>query len=554
DAAAQIAGGGVVLDHARASIVCRKQANDATVAVEIQKIDLGGGGKTVLVDAGQIDLDTAEKTWKLADLRGRVQFDRPGGAMRTPPSATAPIAAGPVPGTQPAPEAKGIDKLQFAGRGDFTASASGPLKLKGLDPWKAIEHEVVLHPRGVSFLPKNFARRIEKIEGGEVRLTNGTLIFQELSGRCGDDLIRLRSARLPVEELPTLARWQEISGSVTFNPPEHPYSPKLDKILDRLNPRGTFLIAGSYTLDKTGAIRKHDYDLIVSSDSGSMVVTPRKIVIEKIRGDVTVTPAGVDIHAAEADVLGGKVQLTGRYVRQDESAFTYDGEAHLQGVELARLEQSLRDEPPAKPTEGELFAETTFRGIARRDLTAKENLNALEAGGEMEVLDGSFFRMPVLKELAGNVRELKDAATVGSAAAGFEIKQSMVHLSDVAISAPAVGLQGGGKVAFDGAVEGSVVVAPLAEWRDKLRATKIPIVSDVAGTVAGGLQRILNSATGALLYEFRIGGTVSDVKIHAVPTPVLSEAAAYVFGKMLDPQKPTRPREWRRSRERGETK
>ena len=92
-----------------------------------------------------------------------------------------------------------------------------------------------------------------------------------------------------------------------------------------------------------------------------------------------------------------------------------------------------------------------------------------------------------------------------------------------------------------------MVAAPLADWRDKLMETKIPIFSDVAGVVAGGLQKLLNSATGALLYEFRIEGTVKQPSVTTVPTPALTDAAAYVFGRMLEPPKQaSRPRDWLR--------
>jgi hypothetical protein len=89
-----------------------------------------------------------------------------------------------------------------------------------------------------------------------------------------------------------------------------------------------------------------------------------------------------------------------------------------------------------------------------------------------------------------------------------------------------------------------VVAAPLADWRDKLKDTRIPIISGITSEVAGGIQKLLNTATGALLYEFRVGGDLKDVKVTAVPTPVLTDAAALVFGKMLNARKDERPLEW----------
>jgi hypothetical protein len=98
-----------------------------------------------------------------------------------------------------------------------------------------------------------------------------------------------------------------------------------------------------------------------------------------------------------------------------------------------------------------------------------------------------------------------------------------------------VGLQGGGTIDFSGDLDLRVVAAPLADWRENLKGTKIPVVSDVVGGVAGVLQKMLNKATGTLLYEFRVGGTVKKAEVVAVPTPVLTDAAAFVFGKMMSP-------------------
>jgi hypothetical protein len=540
NATARFVAGGETLDHARASLVCQKPKG-GPVTVRIDRIDVGLPNKTMLIDAGQCVLDPASATWELSQLRGRVQFIRP---VR---SSGASLTDHGVATTQP----KGLDRFEPAGRGEFAASASGPLEVNGRKWWEAIRHEVILYPRRASFRPKDFAGLIEDINGGEVRLSDGTMLFQELSGRYGDDALRLRSARIPVDGLPKVTQWREISGSVTFNPPTRKYSPKLDKILGALNPRGHFLIAGSWTVDKTleDPRQKHSYDLIVSSDNGGFVLTPKQIEITGMRGDATVTRGGVDLHAVEAEVLGGKMQVTGLYRRGEDGVAKYDGEAHFQNVDLARLEDKVRQERAAKPLEGRLFAEVVFDGAVTKGAPAAENLRHLHAQGEFEVIDGHLFKMPVLKEIARDLHELKEAAVAGSAAAVFDIDKGIAHLRDVAISSPVVGLQGGGKIAFDGPLELNVVAAPLADWRDKLKETKIPIVSDVAGEVAGGIQKLLNSATGALLYEFRIGGTVQNVTVTTVPTPVLTDTAAHVFGKMLSPEKSVRPRDWLRPRE-----
>ena len=60
-------------------------------------------------------------------------------------------------------------------------------------------------------------------------------------------------------------------------------------------------------------------------------------------------------------------------------------------------------------------------------------------------------------------------------------------------------------------------------------------LSDALGAVAGGIQKIINTATRKLLYEFRITGDVAKPDVKTVPTPILTDHAAGVFGSMLKP-------------------
>jgi hypothetical protein len=467
------------------------------------------------------------------------------------PTAVAPAPAPVLATTRPRPaHGNPIDKFEPEGRIDFTATASGPIDLRGKNPWQEIRHEIIAYPRGFSLRPKNFQRPIENIDGGEVRLVNGTSIFPELRGKYADDDLRLRGARLPAEGLPKLQRWQEISGVITFHPPLRNYSPKFDKILDLLNPSGPFLVAGSYTLDRTdrSAEPKHTYDLIVSSDTGALTVSPRKITFGKIRGDATVTSSGVDVERAQAEVLGGSVQMSGAWRNDapDADSSLYQGEATFRDVDLNKLEEQLRDDPPRRPMQGRLFIEGSFGGVVKRHAAAADDLKALQSGGQFEVVQGSLFQLPVLKHVSGEIKGLKQAATVGDAAARFQIEDGEVNLSEVAINSPVLGLQGGGTVGLleHNPLNLEVVAAPLADWRDKLKETRIPLISNAVGEIAGGIQKLLNTATGTLLYQFRIGGDLKDVKVSTVPAPALTDTAALVFGRMLNARKDERPLNW----------
>jgi hypothetical protein len=541
------------LEHARASLVARMSPGGPVIA-RVDRLDLAGGGRQVVVDEGLIELNAAKGVWSIADIDGQVIFTQPstkianlalGGTPPRQPAPSSPAAATSAPQSQPAAdEPRGIDKFQIAGKGDFTAAVSGPFDLKGKNPWEAIRHEIIVYPRDASFRPKDFAYRIEGIGGGEIRLQGGMIIFQELEGHYGDDLLRLRSARLPVEGLPKLAQWQEISGTVVFHRPHRRYNPKLDKIIDPLRPDGSFLIAGSWVADKRQhsltpeGKPKHTFDLIVSTDTGSFALTERNIVLEKMRGDATVSNAGVDIHELEAAVFDGTLQTTGRWNRESPELSNYEGELVLRNIDLALLEDRFRDTPAAKPLEGRIYAAGSLRGAIAKGAAKDENLRTMDATGEIEVIRGSLFKMPVIKNVTEQLKGLKGAANVGDAAAEFDIEKGRITFRNAAVSSPAVGLQGGGTMLLDGnEIDLRVVAAPLADWRESLKSTKIPVVSNVAGELAGGIQKMLNAATGALLYEFRVQGSLDKPEVIAVPTPVLTDTAAFVFERMLTPPK-----------------
>jgi hypothetical protein len=55
----------------------------------------------------------------------------------------------------------------------------------------------------------------------------------------------------------------------------------------------------------------------------------------------------------------------------------------------------------------------------------------------------------------------------------------------------------------------------------------------VAGEVLGGVQKLINTATKTLLYEFHVTGRVGEPKVTPVPVPVLTEGVAKLFGSMV---------------------
>src|SRR5207248_68571 len=99
-------------------------------------------------------------------------------------------------------------------------------------------------------------------------------------------------------------------------------------------------------------------------------------------------------------------------------------------------------------------------------------LAKLAGNGDAQILRGDFFRVPVLNQILQNAGGLRGVSTVGEAATTFSVADRAVTLKDTAVNSPLVGIQGGGKIGFDGKLELQVIVAPLADWKDKIRDTK----------------------------------------------------------------------------------
>lgn len=522
DATALMPGRSTMFDHARAKLTA-SQSPGGSVTVQLERIDVAGEREEVLVNAGTIELNASARTWKLSGLQGQLNFQSD---LSTAPSSQT---------TRPAQNA--LDRARPTGRIDFTAAASGPFDLRGKNAWDAIEHELIAYPRNLSFQVRGMNRRIEEVNEGEVRIVDGVLILQELGARYADDFFRIRSARLSLEELPDVIRWRELSGVATFNPPIRRYTPAIDPILDQLNPSGPFVIGGSFTYDRTGPKPISAYDLIVSSDTGSLTLTDRAFTIEQIRGDATVTPTDVDIPSLEGKLLGGTFHASGHFAIGDD-ATTYQGEMAARDVDLTKLEERLRDEQVLKPLKGRFFLDASCSGTISDNVSY---LDGMHASGQFEAVDGTLFQLQVVSHISERVKGVKDAVTLGDAAAIYELNGGVLNLRDVVVNSAVLGIHGNGTIGLDsGALDLQLIAAPLADWRDKLKQTDIPLLSDVAGEIAGSVQKLLNTATENLLYSFHVKGKIGQVKVETVPVPALTDGVAYLFTRLAQPRRDER--------------
>jgi hypothetical protein len=96
-----------------------------------------------------------------------------------------------------------------------------------------------------------------------------------------------------------------------------------------------------------------------------------------------------------------------------------------------------------------------------------------------------------------------------------------------------LGLRGDGKMSFDGQLDFKAVAAPLADWKEQMQRTRIPILDSVGAELVGGFQKILDSTTGKLLYQFKITGTRSKPMVTPMPAPILTEDGMNLLKNMI---------------------
>jgi hypothetical protein len=479
--------------------------------VRLIAFDAIAAGSQFKLDRGRASINLSEQTWSLDGVSGHITLHSPT--------------------TLPNFKARDVmARLRPTGHIDFTATGAGPMLLgANCNPSERVaDYLIVAYPQNLSFSLPDFPLRIERAGGGSVRLQYGVLTLENLAANYGNDVYRLARARIPLNTLPKTVLLQEIAATATLNPPLEPYPPGFMKLLEDSRPRGTFAIGGNAAINTTTRPAKADYNLMVCSDAAAFELTSRRVPLTNVRSDVTITPLRITASKIEAELFGGKLTANGFFEPGDVQH--YGGEVSLQHAQLKGFDELFRPKNAGRRPNGETNAHASFSGDVPR---GGDPLDSLQSAGELEIIRGELFHIPVLTELLQAVHTSDAIATVGEAAASFTIHDRTISLKDIAINSPTVGLQGSGDISFDGKIDFEAIVAPLANWKDKMQETKIPLVSNVAGEIVGGVQKLLNSATSNLLYEFRVQGTLKDPQIKPVPAPILSDTAALVFGRMV---------------------
>jgi hypothetical protein len=517
------------VDHGRGRVLVRSDEKSPVGAkypsfeASLDHFELNANSARLRLAGGKFDVEPSAQKWRLAEVVGSVQMGNSQPLEVEPPEWFS-------------------DRTEFGGPVEFTAAASGPFRIPaGQSALDAIRHEVLAYPHDCWLRPRKFPMAITHLTGGPIAFRGGVVALQNLGGIYGKDKLLLRTARLTLEDparqirlddLRTQFKYEEIAGTMIFARPNATYPGVFGKTVAQLRPEGAFEVgAGSWYATnrprKDEPWRKLAPDLFlhVSTDGGSFLVTPYQIPLNDIHGDSTISPLATEISHFEAKTLGGTAAAVGRFACG--RPFFFNGQVQLRDIDLKQFGAAFDLKGPVRSRlSGIAYANIALGGESAGG--ARTPLEALTAAGEFQILRGDFWAVPPLHEVATGVRKT-DELGVGDAAGVFHIANQMITLDSAAINSPLMGLQGSGTIGFDKSIDLAIVAAPFGDWRDKMAEAGIPIVGDILGAV----QQLLNTAQGALLYQFRVTGTASNPVKSVVPAPIITNSLALLFGQML---------------------
>lgn len=506
-------------------------ATEEPLHVWVDRFEIETGQDRFTLSAGRFHIDRVKGRWSTGELLGRLQFDHPE-AVRSPGGRRSLF---------------GLEGA--AGHVDIALRAGGALQKDFLAGIDLAGLSLSVRPQDARILPPRFDVPLDRVTG-EIKKPTGTrvMLLRNLSVRYGQDRIEVDRARMILPENARDLRdafWiKEITGVIDFGRPATPYPGKFGKVVADLSPEGPFNIGGgSWFARRTFRMqdeenntikrRRNDYYFSISSDRGAFHLLEGRLPVTALRGDATVSPLSVNIEHLHGELFGGT--LTGTFHVTPKSPKSYAGDISVRDIDLHALGESF-ELPPSQRDKlaGRGFANASFAGLFNTD--ERPFADTLEARGEFEIFGGHLWTLPVFNHVAERTSR-GTPLTMGEAAGRFVLADRVIDFKSIAVSSPALGLQGSGTVGLDQSLDLKVIAAPLGDWRERVQRGNVPIVSDVAGEVLGAVQQVLNAATSTLLFEFRVTGSTADPNVETVPVPALTDPIALLFAEMLrDPQ------------------
>ncbi|HEV8607372.1 MAG TPA: AsmA-like C-terminal region-containing protein [Tepidisphaeraceae bacterium] len=366
------------------------------------------------------------------------------------------------------------------------------------------------------------------------------LLVEEAEIVMGDNLLRVTNAAAAYDR--RLREWQikQARGTLTLGK----HKEELPKPIRAATEKPQFFGVVDITLDGQGSMIKprgagarRPFQINLKVRCPELMMTPRRLVATNVSCNMLITPGLVQFvdedpqhRAISANLYGGS--LIGHGAIRTGKPTHYDMAGSITDVDLRAFARDwTRNEEKLSKLSGRAFATVQLSGATSHG--GHRALDLITGEGVFEILDGEFYELPILSDIASAISVSKGAAEVGQAAGRFKVEHREIEFKRIAVAAPVLGVQGAGKATFDGELDFKLVAAPLADWKKQLQKSNIPLLDSVGAELFGGIQKLLNTATGKLLYQFKISGTATKPSITPEAVPILTEDGMKLLKDML---------------------
>jgi hypothetical protein len=480
------------LEHVEAKLSCTRQ-QDGIVTMHSKRFSAASANAVLRLDRLQATLDLGTRAWRLADVAGNI------------------IITG----------AQAARFIELPGK---VRLAAGSIGFSGSVGQSRESSRIAATLRDVSLLPPRFTLPIEHVDG-EVRLENGAFQFAQFTGRYGNDQWNIAGASIPAVELDKAVRVNDVVAKVTFNQPATPYPGALRAAVESLVPGGEFSLRGQYAYNRAMTGLRQTFDLAVSTQDGTFAPTRWKVPVTRVRGEASISPDRIAVQNLLARVLGGALSATATIDPRQPISFSTD--IVLEDFDLAQVVKVL-------PVEGVTGVEMSGNGNASISLRSDSpNLDSMRGSGEIELLNARLWQGRVLAYVVKEIKLAEELLNTSESAAVFTIGEGRLNVKSVALSSAALGVHGSGSVGLDGSLDLRLTAVPMGDLEARFKQLRIPIVGDAIAMTVGGMEKVVNLAAERLLYEFHVTGKMSDPKVAPIAAPILTEAAAEFFGRIL---------------------
>ncbi|MBC7783589.1 MAG: AsmA family protein [Burkholderiales bacterium] len=220
---------------------------------------------------------------------------------------------------------------------------------------------------------------------------------------------------------------------------------------------------------------------------------------------------------SSATCFGGRVALAGRY---DTTTRAASLELQTDGLQLAPIKALVDPQEPA-PMAGRLVGEVKLA-------IQGGSIDSLSGIGAARITEGKFGSVPILTGIS-KIIGLGQALFIASEArAQFAVGDKKVQFDRVSVSTAAVKVVGRGDIGFDESLNLRLYVASAKNWGKDVKNTDIPLLSDVGGSLVGGVETVINGVSRQIS-SITATGTLKSPVIRPDPAPLLTDSIRSLF-------------------------